>query len=378
MLKNTFFAAATAVSAACGAVDLELFGKLVSIPSASADIAQVGRAQEAMKAHLEARGVSCTMETLPSGRKVLYASTRGEKNPDFILSVHLDVVPGNPGQYGLEREGDTVRGRGVRDCKGSCVAVARVLETLNGKASVGAIFGADEEIGGASTRFMVEKGYRPRKMTIVADGPDWNRIAYAQKGHVYFQVTARGKGGHSSRPWEADDSITRLARALAKLRDAWDTAYPLPEDKWQDVLSVTFFGADGGAFNRIPDEAKAVLNLRSIRPDSADKAEAFIRSVTGLEVKRLEFCQPFSSDPSHPLAVALRAAVRAHIPGEDIPFARMNAATDARCFHDCGVPVMVVAIRGGGGHSADEWADLPSIDRLADILVDFLSSPFFR
>ena len=70
--------------------------------------------------------------------------------------------------------------------------------------------------------------------------------------------------------------------------------------------------------------------------------------------------------------------MRRHILGEEIPFERLNAATDARCFHDCGVPVMIVAIKGGDGHGSNEWADVPSIDRMQRILEDFISSNFNR
>ena len=72
----------------------------------------------------------------------------------------------------------------------------------------------------------------------------------------------------------------------------------------------------------------------------------------------------------------MRGTLRRHIPGEEIPFDRLNAATDARCFHDCGVPVMVVAIKGGDGHGSNEWADVPSIDRMQRILEDFALTNF--
>ena len=358
------------------ATTVELMSRLVAVPSSTADIPKVNEAQEFMAGYLGGHGVACTVEAMPNGRKVLYASATGEKTPDLMLSVHLDVVPGNPGQYELKQEGDIVRGRGVRDCKGPCAAVANAMIALNGKASVGVIFGADEEKGGHSTRFMVEKGYRPRRMVLVVDGPDWNRIDYAQKGHAYFRVTAKGKGGHSSRPWLADDSIGTLCRAVARVEDEWAAKNPLPDDKWGDVLTVTWLGADGGAYNRIPDEASAVFDLRSVRADSADSVEAFLREATGLTVERISNSQPCSSDPKHPLSVALRETLRRHIPGEEIPFDRLNAATDARCFHDCGVPAMIVAIKGGDGHGSNEWADVPSIDRMQRILVDFALTNF--
>ena len=374
MTKQTMLLGAVALfGAAAFASETKLLEELVAIPGVSRDIPQVNRAQRHMQAWLEQRGVACVMETLPDGHEVLFASAKPGREQDFILAVHLDVVPGLPEQFAMRREGDKLTGRGARDCKGACVAAAQTLVRLNGKASVGVIFGADEEIGGLTTRAMVERGYRPRKMAIVPDS-SWNSVAYAQKGHTYFTVTAKGRGGHSSRPWNSKDSIAAVCAAYLKLREAWDREHPLPEDKWSDVLSATFLKADGGALNRIPDEASFVVNLRGISADSADRAEKFIREVTGLEVVRGEDSKPFATDPNHPLILQLRETMRRHYPGEKIPLARMVAATDARCFHDCGTPVAVIGVKGGGAHAVDEWVSESGIDELADLLVDFLGA----
>lgn len=359
------------LGAAAVVPDVDFLGELVAVRSFSRDIPQVNRAQRMMQAYLEKHGVKCVMETMPDGHEILFASTQPGKEQDFVLAPHLDTVPAEDSLYPMRREGDKLTGRGVHDCKGNAVVAAQTLIALNGKASVGAIFGADEEKGGFTTRWMVEKGYRPRKMALVLDG-SWNQIIYAQKGHTYFKVTARGIGGHSSRPWVTDDVVTRLMLAYAKLRSAWDAKYPLPEDKWEDVLSCTYVKGDGGAMNRIPDEASFVVNLRSIRPDSADVAEKFIREVTGLEVERGEDCKACNSDPNHPLVRKLQSVMRAHYPGEEIPLARMLAATDARCFHDCGVPVMVIGTKGSGAHGPDEWQSAKSIGEVADLLIDFM------
>jgi len=373
MTKQMMLLGAVALfGAAAFASETKLLEELVAIPSVSRDIPQVNRAQRHLQAWLEAKGVTCVRETMPDGHELVFASTKPGKVQDFILSVHLDVVPGRPEQFSPKLDGDRMIGRGTSDCKGSCVAVAQALVRLNGKVSVGVIFGADEEIGGKTTRWMVEQGYRPRKLALVLDSR-WNAVTYAQKGHTYFTVTARGKGGHSSRPWVSKDSIATVCTAYLKLREAWDRAHPLPEDKWEDVLSATFLKADGGALNRIPDEASFVVNLRGIHADSADKAEKFIRDVTGLEVTRGEDSKPFATDPKHPLIARLQESMRRRYPGEEIPLVRMPAATDARCFYDCGTPVAVIGTRGHGAHAVDEWISVSGIDASADVLVDFLT-----
>ena len=373
MKKMAMMALAVSAFVAVQAIDVDFLRELVAIPSVSDDIPQVNRAVRTMKAYLEKHGVFCTIETTPAGKEVLYASVMPGKGHDFVLAPHLDVVAAaDPSQYTMKREGDKVIGRGVYDCKGRAVAVAEVLCSLVGKnLSVGCIFGSDEEVGGLTTKWMaVDKGYTPKKMVIVADTRG-GRLVYAHKGQTFYRVKARGRSGHSSRPWTCDDSITKVARAYVRIRDIWDARHPLPEDKWSDVLTPTVIHADGGALNMIPGAVDLVLNLRSVNPDAKDEAFELIKAETGCEVEIVRHSPPVYSDPNHPLMKRLRQSMCKTL-GKDIPLDRMVAATDARSFVSCGVPIAIIGTEGNGAHAADEWDSLSSMDDLKHVLIDFL------
>ena len=363
-----------AVARTSSAADTELLRKLVAIPSVSSDTQQICRVMRAMKAYLEPRGVCCVLERHPSGVEVLYASTTPGKGHDIVLSAHLDVVPAvSPDQYEMKLEGtERAVGRGTGDCKGCCVAIAEALVRLVGKASVGCIFGADEETGGYTTTWMVEeRGYAPKKIAVVVDGSP-NKIITAIKGQTMFKVTAKGKGGHSSQPWLFDDSILRLSEAYVRLRKAWDAKFPLPEDKWTDVLSATVVRSEGEAMNRIPDTVSLVLNLRSVRPESKDEALEMIRSVTGMDVEVVRHSDPCSCDPDHPLIGLLRESLH-EVNGVEIGFKRANYATDARCFAHCTTPTVTIGVSQDGCHGEYEWVSLPSVDRMTKALILFCS-----
>ena len=366
----------TAATAACApAIDMQFMKELVAIPSASADIPQVNRAMLFMKDYLEKRGVWCVTEKHPDGHEILFAATRPGKVQDFIIASHLDVVPASvPGQYEMKIDGEKVVGRGVNDCKGRSVAVAEMLVRLNGKVSVGCIFGADEELGGGMTTWMVtERGYRPRRMAIVTDA-GWGSVYYAHKGQCMVRIKAKGRGGHSSAPWKCDDSITRLVRAYLKIRETWDARHPPRDDKWWDVLTPTVVRSEGEALNRIPGEVSMVLNLRSVNPGAKDELFAVIREVCDLDAELVRYSPPVSSDPDNPLMRGIRSAL-SEAYGVEVVFARMFAATDARCFTTCGVPIAIIGSKGGGSHGDDEWADLSTCDLMAEGLERFLSSP---
>ena len=373
-IKTIIAACLVSSSFAVKALDLEYLSDLIAIPSVSADIKEVNRSMRFTRDYLVKRGVHCVIETAPDGREILYAATTPGKCHDFVFSVHLDVVPaGKPDHFKLVRNGDRIEGRGTTDCKGNAASIVEVLCKLVGKGfSVGCIFGPDEEIGGAGTRWMVdEKGYKPNKMAIVVDARA-RSVGYAHKGQTYVKISAKGRSGHSSRPWTCDDSISKVALAYAKIREIWDKRHPLPEDKWSDVMVPTYIKADSGALNLIPAEMDLILNLRSVNPGATDELVKLANEVaTGCEVELMRYSPPVNSDPKHPLMESLRNTMQEECSAE-ISFSRMLAATDARWFVSCNIPIALIGAKGGGAHAIDEYKSISSLEEMERYLIRFL------
>jgi acetylornithine deacetylase/succinyl-diaminopimelate desuccinylase-like protein len=254
------------------------------------------------------------------------------------------------------------------------VAVAELLCSLVGKnVSVGCIFGADEELGGFTTTWMVEKmGYRPRRMVIVVDS-SYGKIGYATKGQLMVRATVTGKGGHSSAPWKCEDLITELSAAIVKIKEEWYRRHPMADgpDHWSDVLTPTVVHSEGTALNRIPSEVWVNFNLRSVRPEAKDECIELIREVTKGKVEVVRYSPPCVSDGNDPYVLRLKKAMEAELKAP-VPLERMPFATDARCFVSCKVPVVNVGHDHGDSHGATEWADADSIDRVTRYLTAFL------
>lgn len=374
--KTLLLSAIASLSLTVNALDLDYLSDLIAIPSVSADIKEVNRSMQFTRDYLAKRGVYCTIETAPDGREILYAATTPGKCHDFVFSVHLDVVPaGKPDHFKLIRNGDRVEGRGTSDCKGNAASVVEILCKLAGKNySVGCIFGPDEEIGGAGTKWMVdEMGYKPNKMAIVVDARA-RSVGYAHKGQTYVKISAKGRSGHSSRPWTCDDSITKVTLAYAKIREIWDQRHPLPEDKWSDVMVPTFIKADSGALNLIPGTMELILNLRSVNPGATDELVKLAKEVAvGCDVELMRYSPPVNTDPNHPLMESLRKAIEdeAKTP---ISFSRMVAATDARWFVSCKIPIALIGAAGGGAHAVYEYKSISSLEEMERYLLKFIES----
>ena len=377
-VQKCIFACLITASVAHGA-DLAFLQELVEIPSSSIDYPQVNRAMQAMKSYLAARGLFCTVETDDCGREILFAATKPGKVQDYILSAHLDVVPASyEGQYSMKNENGRLTGRGVGDDKGGSLAVAQALSALAGKdVSVGCIFGADEELGGFTTTWMVEKmGYRPRRTAIGVDSA-YGKLGYPTKGQLMVKATLKGKGGHSSAPWKCEDLITQLSAAVVKIKEEWYRRHPLADgpDHWSDVLTPTIVQSEGTALNRIPSEVWVNFNLRSVRPEAKDECIQLIKEMTGGEVEVVRYSPPCLSDKNDPFVQRLKKAMEAEIK-EPVPLERMPFATDARCFVSCNVPTVNVGHEHGDSHGATEWATADSIDVVTRYLTSFLAAEY--
>lgn len=355
-----------------GGVDRGFLSRLLEIPSVTADLEQVNRAVEFVRGDLEAAGVACVEERDAQDRKVLYASTRPGRVQDYLLVVHLDVVPADAGQFRPRIDGGRIYARGAHDCKGNAAIAVQLLKDLNGKASVGVVFAADEEQGGSTTGLMVSRGYLAKKLVIVVDaGTDG--VYYAQKGNCYIRVRAVGRGGHSSRPMELDNPIDRLMDGWTKFKAVWPK---VSADGWCDLVSATRLEA-GEADNRIPDTADMTVNLRSVSADAPDRAVRMLKDV-GLEVVNVRSTGlPMTSDRNDPAVKRLLAARRLTWPERKPEFQRMMAITDARHFATSGVPAVIIGSSGGDSHGKDEWADLKSIDENLEMLERFCADEGF-
>lgn len=348
---------------------ISLLSELIRCKPVTSDVAAVNKATTLLQDYLESQGVSCIVEDL-DGRKILYASTLPGKEQDFLLNAHLDVVPATDDMFIPRVEGNRLYGRGAFDDLSNAVCIARLLCKFNGKASVSAIFSTDEEVGGDTTKVMMERGYSCRKMAIVLDGPG-KQLAIAQKGILIMKLIAKSKGGHASEPWNFDNPIEKLLNAYKRLRDQWQQ--PSADNQWQNTMAPCIIEG-GSAQNQIPDEASMTLNFRITNEADREKIIAQVKELCGLEIELGRHCEPVVSDENSPLLQKMLKIMRKHFSEDKVNFIRMNGATDARHMVGLGVPIAITSVVGDGCHASVEWVDLNSIEEYLLILEEVISS----
>ena len=355
-------------------VDRPFLDGLLRLPSRMGDVPELARAVDYVRDWLEARGVCVTVETNEVGRIALYASTVPGRKQDYLFVSHLDVVPAPDAMFVPRYEGDRFFARGACDTKGNAAMMCQVLANLAGRASVGLFLATDEEGGGGGTRtprMMIDRGYLAKRLVLVGDtaGEEPGQLFTAEKGHARIHLVARGKGGHSSRPWALDNPIPRLCEGYLRFRAAWDPDAD-PNERWRTVLSpTTLQGSE--ANNIVPDAARMTLSCRYTTKAELERAVRTAKEATGLEVE-LEPGQlvPVENAPGDPEIAALLAAMDRGIPG-GMREGRMSAATHASYYAGQGAPVVIFTATGGEPHSDREWGSLSSLDDYCDFFTDY-------
>ena len=345
---------------------IDLLCELIRMKPESSDIEAVNKVQHRVQEFLTARGIFCTMEKCGE-RDVLWGATTPGKVQDLLLCVHLDVVPAeNEKQYEPVICDGEVYGRGASDCLGNAITAIKAMCTAPAGASIGCIFTADEEIGGMTTAYMVEKGYAGRRLNLVLDAG--GSVYYGQKGIINLKLTAHGKGGHSAHPWAFDNPVVTLVKGLNKLMEKWEN--PADANDWRLSIAYTILNA-GNAMNRIPDIAEAVLNIRFVKLEERENICDFIRETTGLELEILETCDPFLSDAEGEDIDRIIAAYEKYFNKKVTP-SRMCGATDARHLYKINAPLYVTGVNGTGAHSANEKLQIDSIDKGVAMIFELL------
>ncbi|MGH7542524.1 MAG: M20/M25/M40 family metallo-hydrolase, partial [Gemmatimonadota bacterium] len=303
--------------------------------------------------------------------------------PSLMLYAHLDTV----GIEGMEdpfepaiREG-RLYGRGAYDMKGglaACLAAARALAeegpSLAGDVVVAAV--ADEEVASL--------GMADALTAVVPDAaivtePTELEICLAHKGFAWIEVTTHGRAAHGSRFEEGIDANLRMGRFLTRLEGLErelraSTPHPLVGPP--SLHAALLEGGTGPS--TYAERCRLTIERRTVPGETAESALAGIRALLdrlheedpSFEAEAVTTLArgPFETDARSPIARALEEAANAVL-GTRPPLVGRPYWMDAALLGAAGVDTVVMGPAGAGAHAAEEWVDLASVAKLAEILV---------
>ena len=350
----------------------DLLADLVRIDSINPDMVE-GAAGEGEIARfvagwLENAGLEVEVEEVGPGRFNTVGIARGSGGGKaLLLNAHLDTV----GVAGMERpfepsvENGRLHGRGSYDMKAGLAAImlagADAAEAgLRGDVIVTAV--ADEEVASIGSARIAE---RYRADAAIVSEPTELRLALAHKGFVGFEIETKGRAAHGSRPDLGVDAIAHMGHVLVGIEELDRRLRAEPTHRLLGSGSLHASVIEGGQeFSSYPERCLLKGERRTIPGETDAQVERELRDLLGEiegEIRTVVAREPFETAQDAPIA----ELVARHAGGPEVvgvPFwadSALLAAAD--------IPTVVFGPAGEGAHAVDEWVDLASAERCAEI-----------
>ena len=341
-----------------------LCARLVAAPSANPP-GDTRRVADVVAGFLRDRGLASELVAAVPEMPSVLATVRGTRpGPHLVLNVHLDTMP--PGdealwsvpRYALTRDGGRLYGLGMGNMKGAVAAMALAFSLLarrsadwGGRLTFTAV--SDECVfgeHGAAHLLATRAADVVGDAVINGEGPGFGRLALAEKGVAWFEVTATAEGGHSARARPGATAPARLAAVLLALdalggrRGAVPAALGEVEPPDALDLTVNVGTLTGGTFvSQIATTATAMLDVRI--PPGITLAEleaevsARVAAVPGVSWRRVKGWEANWSGLDVPFVRAF-ADVVGEVTGRPAEPTVRLPASDASRWRRLGVPAV--------------------------------------
>ena len=258
---------------------IELYSKLIAIPSISATDATLDQSNETLIHQLAewftTLGFNVEVQPVPDTRnKFNLLASLGEGPGGLLLCGHTDTVPFDDGQwtrdpFTLTERDNKLYGLGSADMKGFFAFILDALRDIDKKQLTKPLYilaTADEETSMAGARYFTATSHLKPDCAIIGEPTSLQPIR-AHKGHIANAIRITGQSGHSSDPSRGINAIELMHDAIGHLMVLRDD---LKQRYHHDAFAIPYptmnFGHihGGDAPNRICACCELHLDIRPL------------------------------------------------------------------------------------------------------------------
>jgi succinyl-diaminopimelate desuccinylase len=317
-----------------------------------------------------------------------------QTRPKVALVGHLDTVRTENGPAHLQH--GRCYGAGASDMKSGLAVMLVLAETIDPTAlgcdlslvfyareegpyeenELGHVLDWDPELGGVDLAVCME--------------PSDNRLHLGCNGSLHATVTFEGKTGHSARPWEGENAISKAAPFLGELAARKPKERVIDGLKYRTVTTVTQAKDGGRGRNVVPDKFVLNVNHRFSPDTGVEEAKGELIELVGgrAKVEFVDVSPAAMPNREHPLVrklveagvkavepkqawtdvarLAARGVAAVNFgPGENAQAHQRNESTSCTLVHEAyvilrrwlvalGSAALIVALAGCGSCSKDK------------------------
>ncbi|MCR5130751.1 MAG: M20 family metallo-hydrolase [Prevotella sp.] len=261
-----------------------LLSDLIATPSISR---QEDKAADLLEARMKEFGLVCQRE---ANNIWAIDPNFDAQRPTLLLNAHIDTVKPVASwtrePFVPQREENRLYGLGSNDCGGglvSLLAAFRIITSMGkGASPYNLIYlaSAEEEVSGANGIVRALPLLPPIDVAIVGE-PTGMQPAVAEKGLMVLDITSKGRSGHAARG-EGVNAIYQMLDDLVWLRNyQFERVSPLLGPTLMQVTMIQ----SGSQHNVVPDECKAVIDVRTNELYTNEEVLQFLTEKLSSEVK---------------------------------------------------------------------------------------------
>jgi glutamate carboxypeptidase len=374
---------------------LALLQETVDINSGTMNFAGVRKVGAIFEREFKALGFSTRwIDGTSSHRASDLVASRGRRGPKLLLIGHIDTVFAEDSSFQTLKIMDKgmASGPGIIDMKGGDVIMIHALRALRDsgqldKMSVRVVLMGDEENRGepmaVATQPLLEAGAWADVALGFEDGDgDPKHAAISRRGDSGWQLDVTGKPAHSSQifqPEVGDGAIFEAARILDGFRQALSDVPNLTFNPGviaggtdvtldTDSSRATAFGES----NVIAQTVRASGDLRALSPEQLATARQAMSKIVDAHLPHTSATLRFIDGypPMAPTAGNAKLLAIYDSASRDLGFGEVTAinprnagAADISFVADqVDMAIDGIGLRGSGGHTVDEVADLGTLD----------------
>jgi len=336
---------------------------LVGAESPSHDIDRLSRSARTLAAIIERRlGSPPVLVESVAGPHVHWS---GGGEPTLLVVGHHDTVfpAGTLGQRPFTVADGRATGPGVFDMKAGIVQAIHAVAQLADPSGVELLFTADEEVGSASSRPLIEaRAQACGAVLVVEPSADGGALKTGRKGVGTYEVIVGGRASHAGlEPEKGVNALVAAAEVVVQVAligrsDAGTTVTP------------TMCSA-GTADNVVPAQARVRVDVRVALPEEEARVDAAMAAlITSVPGATIQVFGGISRPPMHESAsstlfpMALAAAREMGLDG--VRGVSVGGGSDGNFTAALGIPTLDgLGAVGGGAHADHEHV-------LVDTMVD--------
>ena len=309
-----------------------------------------------------------------------------QKHPDapfkLFFGGHMDTVfsISHPFQKAAKLGKDRLNGPGAADMKGGLVILRETLKALEnspcqGKIGWEVLINPDEELGSPGSSPLFEKFAKRNDFGLIFEPafPD-GALAGPRKGSANYTLLSKGRSVHAGRDFfEGRNAIAALSHIVNEITEL---------SNQERGITVNVGILEGGeAPNIVPDHAFCRFNIRAWNPEDFTEIKSHIESIirqwnqkeghdltlyedTGAPPKPLDKKMVSLFEMLSTCGQALGLTLKA-VPS--------GGVCDGSRLYAWGLPnIDTLGVVGGGLHTSEEYAVLPSLMERSQLAVLFV------